>query len=123
MRMPDCRTDEAYNQSQLNDMDKRELAGYDWCAEEVVDNFFNNIDNYDALDEIGFIGQFLSQKVPEYLQEEYEMEWDFGNRENEKRKVETVADYIRYCLLEWIESERNEMIVSMLESGKYDEEE
>ena len=117
-RIPNCRTDENYNQKYLSEDDKRELSGFDWCAEMVVDNFFNNIEDYDALDKTGFIGQFLAQDVPEELQEEYTMEYDFDKEEDreEDRKVKTVADYLRYCLLEWIEGERNEMIISMIES-------
>ena len=31
--IPDCRTDEVYNESNLNDRDKEFVKGFDFCAE------------------------------------------------------------------------------------------
>jgi hypothetical protein len=116
MRIPDCRTDEYYNQKYLNANDKAELVGYDWCAEEVVDNFFNNIE--DAFERDSYFGHALYEKIPEDMQEEYDMIFSFGKEAptEEHRKCETYADLFRMQLLEWIENERDEMITSMIDN-------
>ena len=111
--IPDCRRDEYYNQKFLSGDKKAFADGFDWCAENAVDSFFNN--NYD--DDTGeFLTHILTQKVPECLREEYTMEYTFGDRPDEERTVETYADLIRFELLRWIETERNELITSMIDS-------
>lgn len=42
--IPDCRTDKAYNERYLNADDAEFVRGYDWCAERVVENAFDNLD-------------------------------------------------------------------------------
>jgi hypothetical protein len=118
--IPDCREDGYYNVDRLEEGDKREVKGYDWCAEEVVDNFFSN-DMGGLCDPETYLGHLLSEKLPEEMRESYEMEFSFGDREPEERVVETYADLIRSRLLDWMESSRDEMIVSMIDS--YEEEE
>lgn len=110
--IPDCRKDESYNQKYLNEKNKREIKGYDWCAEEVVDTFFDNLDTYIDEDLL----KILESELPEEDREEYEWSYTFGNREPEKRKVRTLADLIRSKIQEFIEEERDELIVSMLDS-------
>ena len=44
------------------------------------------------------------------------MEHTFDDRADEERTVETYADLIRFELLRWIETERNELITSMIDS-------
>ena len=119
MRFPDCRTDANYNQKYLNEMDKREVAGYDWCAEEVVDIFFDNLDIYHDPD--SRVMHFMNEEIPENMQEEYTMTWAFGDREEEKRTVKTYGDLLRMNLLDFIEHSRDEIITSMLDN--YGEEE
>lgn len=116
--IPDCRTDENYNQKYLDESRKKELAGFDWCAEEVVDNFFDNEMNGLEYGDL-YLGHVLAEEVPEYMQEEYTME--FSCRDDEDRTIKTYADLIRFKLLEWIESGRNKMIVSMIENMSEDE--
>lgn len=117
--IPDCRTDENYNQKYLNDHDKDAIKGYDWCAEEVVDNFFDNMDVYFADD--SYLMHTLNEEVPEDQQEEYEMEYSFGEQETVKRTVKTYADLLRSKLLDWIEMQRDEIITSMLDGMNEDE--
>ena len=110
---PDCRNDESYNQRFLGDKDKEFIRGFDWCAEEAVDNFFDN--HYD--DDTGeYLDHILTQQVPEHLRKMYTMEHTFDDRADEERTVETYADLIRFELLRWIETERNELITSMIDS-------
>lgn len=117
MRVPDCRTDENYNQKYLQGADKEFVRGYDWCTETAVDNFFNNLDVY--FDSDSHLIHMLNERIPE--EEEYEIEFTFGEIASEKRTVETYADLIRANILDWIEMERNELITSMIDN--MDEEE
>lgn len=111
--IPDCRRDECYNQKFLSGDDKEFVRGFDWCAEEAVDNFFDNNYDYDTGE---YLAHILTQKVPECLREHYTMEYTFGDRPDEERTIETYADLIRFELLHWIEMQRNELITSMLDS-------
>lgn len=118
---PDCRSDEYYNQKYLTGDDEKIIRGFDWCVEQVVDNFFDNFDVVDS----DYLDLALERQVPEDLRAEYEMEDTFhpfseGSRP-EHRKVETYLDYLRYRLLCWIESHRNELITAFLD--EMDEEE
>lgn len=107
--IPDCRKDETYNQKYLNEKNKREIKGYDWCAEEVVDTFFDNLDTYIDEDLL----KILESELPEEDREEYEWVREYG--EPEKRTVRTLADLIRSKIQEFIENERDELIVSMID--------
>ena len=44
------------------------------------------------------------------------MDFSFGDRQSEEREINTHADLLRYKLLTWIESERDELITSMLDN-------
>ena len=114
--IPDCRTDETYNQKYLNDKDGEFIRGFDWCAEEAADNFFDNI--FDRFPEDSYLGHILAEELPEDMQDEYEFERTFPvgeEREPEKREVKTYADLLRKELLDWIESERDQLITSMID--------
>ena len=111
--IPNGRTDDAYNEKYLNAKDKEFLKGFDWCAEQAVDNFFDN--NYERDDE-GYIEHILAQELPESMKETYTMELAWGDESSEERETKTYADYLRMRILEWIEMERNELIVSMIDS-------
>lgn len=113
-RIPDCRTDEYYNQKYLNQRDTAELFGFDYCTEEAVDNFFDNIDHYFGID--SYLGHVLNEELPKSMQEEYTMEFSFRADESEDRTCKTYADLLRMRILEWIEMERDEVITSMIEN-------
>lgn len=116
---PDCRVDDCYNEDFLNEKDRAEVYGYDWCAEEVVDNFFYNLDVY--FDDDSYLMHILNEEMPENMQDEEEVEFTFGDRGTETRQIKTYGDLLRSKLLDWIESERDEMITSMIDN--MDEEE
>lgn len=105
-----------YCEKYVQGKDKEFLRGFDWCTEEVVDNFFDNLDTY-GIDKGSYIGNVLLSEVPEEMREEYEIENTFGedNRER-KRTVRTYADWLRYNILDWIETERNMLVTSMIDS-------
>lgn len=96
MAIPDCKTDKIYNVSKLTRDDKLFTEGYDWCT-GVVDNFFFNLDVFYSEDD--FIRRELSGIAPGY-------------------KDKTYLDLFRLNLLKWIELERNDSIVSMIENYK-----
>ena len=114
MMMPDCRNDDYYNEDFLSGDDHEFVRGFDWCAEEVVDNFFNNMDVF--FDDDNHLLHVLNETLPEHLQAEEEIEWRFGDRGKEVRKIETYADLLRTKLEDWIESERDSLITSMIDN-------
>ena len=111
--IPDCRSDEYYNQKYLTGNDKEFIRGFDWCVEMAADNFFDNIDTVFGTDD--HLIHVLNEKVPESMQEEWEFESFFPDAEKRVMKVETYADLLRKELAEWIESHRDELITSMLD--------
>lgn len=121
--IPNCRTDENYNEKFLNEKDSEFVKGYDWCVEMAVDNFFAN-NMFDLQNEDSYLGHLLNEKLPESMQEEYEVEFRFAgcsDRETETRKIETYADLIRSKILDWIEMERDELITSMIDNMSEEE--
>lgn len=117
MEFPDCRRDDYYNADFLDGKNTEFINGFDWCVEMAVDNFFDN-EMFGLSDEESYIGKILSEELPENLQEEYVMEFSFSKltpRIKEERKCKTYADLIRLKLLAWIEMERNELIVYMID--------
>lgn len=122
--IPDCRSDETYNQKYLGKLDKEFVRGFDWCAENAVDNLFNNLDVY--FDDDSYIMHSLSKELPESLKEEYEFVYTFPFRmgdteKTEKRQVRTYGDLFRSKLLDWMESERDQLITSMIDNMDEDE--
>lgn len=117
MMFPECRNDNYYNEDFLGREDKSFVQGFDWATEMAVDNFFdNNFDSDMPIEEDGELSIMLNKELPDYLKEKYEMEFTFGDRDNEEREIKTYADLLRMKLLEWIEMERNELITSMIDN-------
>ena len=112
--IPDCRHDEYYNARYLLGKDADFVDGFDWCCEEAMDSFFDNLDMEFGDD--AYIGHILNEELPEGMQEEYEWTPTFGDREPETRKVETYGDLLRAKLLDWVESHRDELVTSMIDS-------
>ena len=108
--IPDCRSDEVYNFNNLNDEDKHHIEGYDYCVENAVDNFFNNLDDIDS----DYLKLVLDVEIPENMATHYEIE--FSEDHVEEREVKTYADLLRYELLHHLEIERDEIITSMIDS-------
>lgn len=48
--IPDCRSDETYNEKYLIGSDDSFVAGFDWCTESGIKKFAENIDIYDDSD-------------------------------------------------------------------------
>lgn len=110
MFIHDCRTDSFYNVEHLNDSDKAEVRGYDWCTDAAVDTFFDNLDVY--FDDDSVVMELMNKELPESMKTEY----DTADGEDH-REVKTYGDYFRMNLLIAIESTRDEMIVSMVDNA------
>lgn len=92
--IPDCRTDEAYNEKYLDKMDKEYIEGFDFAAEQA-ENLFNNLDVF--IDEMDIDGEDIN--LIRFLE----------NHENVKNKFQE-------CLSDWLEMQRDEMITSMIDN-------
>ena len=116
--IPDCRSDEYYNQKYLNEKDGEFVRGFDWCAEMAMDNFFDNIENFFCND--SYLMHTLNEEMPEEMHDEYV--WvDSFNETEEKRTIKTYLDAIRAHLIDWVESNRDELITSMIDAMSEDE--
>ena len=114
MLFPDCRNDDYYNSDFLDRTNHEFVRGYDW-ATEAVDNLFDNLES--LADGSDHIERFLDEKLPESMQDEYDMNFAFDEEHpTEHREVKTYGDFLRMKMLEWLESERNELIVSMIDN-------
>lgn len=115
--IPDCRRDEHYNQKYLNEKDSEFVRGFDWCAENAMDVFFDNIEDFLGID--SYIMHILKEEIPEDEHEEY-VQITYGGTE-EKRTIKTYLDSIRACIIDFVESNRDELITSMIDSMDDDE--
>lgn len=117
--IPDCRRDEYYNQKYLTEKNAEFIRGFDWCTENAMDVFFDNMEEF--FDSDSYLMHILKEEIPEEEHEEYEWVNSFGDKTEEKRVVKTYLDAIRAQLLDWVESERDELITSMIDSMDEDE--
>lgn len=92
--IPDCRTDENYNEKYLNDKDKEFVAGFDWATEQMQ-NLYHNLDTYER--DMNITGEDMN--IIRYL----------------KNHKDTREKFFE-CLADWIEMARDEMITSMIDN-------
>lgn len=86
--IPNCREDEYYHESNLNDKNKLFVEGYDWAVERIM-NLFDNLDVYPELNMI--------------------------LDDHTAIVKEGKADIAKGCVEDWAEMSRNELITSMIE--------
>ena len=86
----DCRTDEYYNQKYLNDDDINFINGYDYAVEQILNLIDNNSNVYPDLDDLLAENKALVNV----------------------NKIEIVHNAIE----EWAESNRDEIIISMIDN-------
>lgn len=99
--IPNCRNDKYYNQKYLDDKDAEFIAGFDWCTNMVVANFFYNMEVFD----------FVVDGC------DVDLELFFSNHPEIKERF-------KENILEWIEMERDTLITSMLDNmddGEYEQ--
>ena len=118
--IPDCRSDENYNEKYLNEKDFQFVRGYDWAVEQVIDNFFDNLE----VTESDRLMMIMEEPLPEILVQEYEVPTTFNgdeSQEYETRTAKTYGDLLRMNLLKWAECGRDELVTSRID-GMTDEE-
>ena len=70
MQFADCRKDDYYNADFLEGKDREFIRGFDWLTEMVVDYFFSDLELLDS----DLMEKILSEKVPDSLKQEYQMD-------------------------------------------------
>lgn len=93
--IPDCRTDEYYNQKYLNEKDAEFIKGYDYAVEQIKNLFEGNLGATPELEEL--------------------------LDDNKAIILEGKAEIAKDAIEEWAEIERDEVITSMIEG--YDDDE
>lgn len=119
--IPNCREDECYNQKYLRSDDLEFLRGFDWAVEMAVINFFDN--NYTACFRDGYLEHLLTQKIPTEIDEEYDFPLAFSEKDGDTRRfvIKTYADMLKSEILRFCETERDELITSMIDNYSEDE--
>lgn len=92
--IPDCRTDEWYNEKYLNVNDKNFVAGYDWAVEQAL-CLLDNANVYPKLEMLLAEGVAVTSAGKD--------------------------DIIREALKNWMEMSRDELITSMIDGMDDDE--
>lgn len=87
--IPDCRTDDNYNETKLNARNMDYIAGYDWAVEQILNLFDGNSDVFPRLADI------LDENTAVV---------------NEDKEA-----VVRESIEQWSEMQRNELITSMLD--------
>ena len=89
MRVPNCRTDETYNEKYLNEKDERFIRGYDAAVETAL-NLLNNSDVYPDFDDLLDPNKCIVNL--------------------DKHEI------VKEALEDWLEGERNMFITSMIDN-------
>lgn len=105
--IPDCRSNEAYNQKYLNDTNAEFVAGYDWARIFAVENFFDNIDIY--------VDQ-LENMEAETEEEQALLDYLEKHQEAADNAMSALLDTIKECICDYIERQRDELITSMIDN-------
>lgn len=101
MYIPDCRTDDAYNQKHLNERNKEFLHGYDYGISSLM-NVFDNLEIYS---------------------DEMEIDDEDINLVRLFKNHPVIKNTFISCLMDYAEMERNELIVGLLDNQYADGEE
>lgn len=88
--IPDCREDKNYNEKYLGDIDSAFVRGYDYAVEQIVNLIENNSNVYPELDDI--------------------LDYNKAVACVDKKQI------VKEAIEGWAESERNELITSMIDS-------
>lgn len=88
-RIPDCRSDEYYNGKYLVGADVDFTKGYDWAVEQM-ESFFANLEVFPEVDDL--------------------------LADNKAVIAEGKAEKVCEALAEWMESQRDELITSMIDN-------
>lgn len=86
--IPNCRTDDVFNEKNLSETNKAFVMGYDFAVEEII-AFFDAVINADAYPEV--------------------------QRLLENNNAEQKAEIFVGAVEDWLEMSRNQAIVSLIE--------
>lgn len=101
-----------YQENIKGETNKAFIRGYDCVAESLIDDFFNNLDLYEQ--EFSEFGVWLPNIDCEYINSN---EYETDPETIRGQTIETrLTDTLKRCLLDYIESERNEIVVSMIDN-------
>ena len=103
----------SYYQGNLKgETNKAYIRGYDCVAESIIDDFFNNLEFY--AQEFSDEGIWLPNIDAEYINSN---EYEINAETIRSQTLETrLVDALKRCLLDYIENERSDIVVSMLDS-------
>ncbi len=109
----------AYRDSYLNNNDKEFMAGFDWCIDHVIKPFFCNINIYDKeLKSISYFSKEIFSDIDNEMivDERTILNNDYSNEELSKMNDKTkFFKVLKECMEHWIDVERDELVVSMLD--------
>ena len=119
MIIPDCRNDIHYNEDFLSKDDKQYIAGFDWCTDIIgsaiadikTGGFFTLEEEFE--DDSETLASVLEKELPVDVKKKLS--------ENYEEEFETYADVLKYELFQYIELERDELIISMIDGMPEDE--
>lgn len=100
MVLPDCKTDEFYNEKYLKGGDADFVSGFDFCINDAIATIFDNLEDSD--EEISFVG--IHTDLGDFLS---------GNPD--------IFNALKRQFARSLQNERNELIMSILESKEDDE--
>jgi hypothetical protein len=101
-----------YQENLKSETSKAYIRGYDCVAESIIDDFFNNLELYTQ--ELSDEGIWIHSIDAEYINSN---EYEINAETIRSQTLETrLVDALKRCLLDYIESERNDIVVSMLDS-------
>lgn len=105
MLLPDCRNDETYNERFLEDRDEQYVSGFDTAVDSIITLFADNLDVYE-------------NELTELCPEGYTPEYDecFAKRKDLYNIVVENKEILCAIIKDWLESERNEIITSCIDS-------
>ena len=126
MHIPDTREQEIngqenpYFEEYISDKDKDFISGYDWVVNEIIEGFFNNLD-IDTIDYAN-IGLAVNPNTGADIDKLMEdLDTLTVNDVDILDRSALVFAMIKRNLLNYIEMERDELIVSMIETLSEDE--
>ena len=104
-----------YWEGYLNENDKEYINGWDIVADDVTASFFANITDFECLNEI-----FVSSEIESIGRYACIHRLDSEMPKDAPREVRFLRK-LHEELVDWIESERDEMIVSMIDNMEVEE--
>jgi hypothetical protein len=110
-----------YYEGYLSDDDAAYVSGFDWNTEMCVSNYFDNVDIYesefhDILEALGVDAKEAFNHILSIDKDGSELTVDDIKNMPDLDKVELLFSIFRKTILQHIESERDELVVTMLDA-------